>query len=214
MNLKEAFRFQNKLEAILNEAQDILKFDRNVMKTKLHYLRSKVMPEVEDEVVQENPAVDIGEENITALVNFTVYVLGEKERLFRAIRKAKNEQAIDIDSEVSLNSTRQSIAASLRRLAGLRASEVTVSNGGYGYRFNAEGNQVMYKCDVRKITTINYDRNVVRALLKDLDAKADAVSSDIDRSVVNASVDYAAPFDVNATFGDIFEAWLEEQKPA
>jgi hypothetical protein len=211
MNMKEAFRFQNKLEAILSEAQDILKFDRNVMKTELHYLRSKVMPEATDEVVQESPAVDIGENNITALIRFTAYVLGEKEKLFHAIRKAKNEQVIDIDNEISLNGTRQSIAASLRRLAGLRASETVVSNGGYGYRFNAEGNQVMYKCDVRKITTINYDRNVVRSLVKDLDAKADTVSGDIDRCVVNACVDYSAPFDVNASFGDIFETWLEVQ---
>ncbi len=69
----------------------------------------------------------------------------------------------------------------------------------------------MYKCDVRKITTINYDRNVVRSLVKDLDAKADTVSGDIDRCVVNACVDYSAPFDVNASFGDIFETWLEAQ---
>ena len=211
MNMKEAFRFQNKLEAVLIEAQDILKNDRNVMKTELHYLRSKVMPEASDEVVQESPAVDLGEDNVTSLIRFTLFILGEKEKLFRAIRKAKNEQAVDIDSEVSLNGTRQSVAASLRRLAGLRASETVVSNGGYGYRFNAEGNQVMYKCDVRKVTSINYDRNVVRNLLKELDAKSDAVSADIDRCVVNATVDYAEPFDVNASFGDIFENWLERK---
>ena len=211
MNMKEAFRFQNKLEAVLIEAQDILKNDRNVMKTELHYLRSKVMSEASDEVVQESPAVDLGEDNVTSLIRFTLFILGEKEKLFRAIRKAKNEQAVDIDSEVSLNGTRQSVAASLRRLAGLRASETVVSNGGYGYRFNAEGNQVMYKCDVRKVTTINYDRNVVRDLLKELDAKSDAISADIDRCVVNATVDYSEPFDVNASFGDIFEDWLERK---
>ena len=211
MNMKEAFRFQNKLEAVLIEAQDILKNDRNVMKTELHYLRSKVMSEASDEVVQESPAVDLGEDNVTALIRFTMFILGEKEKLFRAIRKAKNEQAVDIDSEVSLNGTRQSVAASLRRLAGLRASETVVSNGGYGYRFNAEGNQVMYKCDVRKVTSINYDRNVVRNLLKELNAKSDAVSADIDRCVVNATVDYTEPFDVNASFGDIFENWLERK---
>ncbi len=211
MNMKEAFRFQNKLEAVLIEAQDILKNDRNVMKTELHYLRSKVMSEATDEVVLENPVVDLGKDNVTALIRFTMFILGEKEKLFRAIRKAKNEQAVDIDSEVSLNGTRQSVAASLRRLAGLRASETVVSNGGYGYRFNAEGNQVMYKCDVRKVTTINYDRNVVRDLLKELDAKSDAISADIDRCVVNATVDYSEPFDVNASFGDIFEDWLERK---
>jgi hypothetical protein len=43
MNMKEAFRFQNKLDAILSEAEDILKIDRNVMKQKSHYLHSKVI---------------------------------------------------------------------------------------------------------------------------------------------------------------------------
>ena len=45
----------------------------------------------------------------------------------------------------------------------LRSSEQTISNGGTGYRFNAEGNQISYRCDVRRVTTINYDRKVIRA---------------------------------------------------
>ena len=211
MNMKEAFRFQNKLDSILTEAEDILKTDRNVMKQESHYLHSKVIPEVDDEVIEDRPDVDLGEDNVTNLIQFTVFLLQEKEKLFRAIRKAKNEQAVDIDSEVSLNSSRQQIAAVLRRLAGLRGKETIISNGGFGYRFNAEGNQVSYKCDVKRITSINFDRNAVQKLVKELSAKADAVSADIDRCVVNAIVDYAAPFDVNASFMDIFEDWLPKK---
>ena len=37
-----------------------------------------------------------------------------------------------------------------------------IPNGGTGYRFNTDGNQVSYRCDVKKVTTINYDRNKVR----------------------------------------------------
>ena len=194
MNMKEAFRFQNKLDAVLTEAEDILKTDRNVMKQESHYLHSKVMPEVDDEVIEDRPDVDLGEDNVTNLVQFTVFLLQEKEKLFRAIRKAKNEQAVDIDSEVSLNSSRQQ-----------------VSNGGFGYRFNAEGNQVSYKCDVKRISSINFDRRAVQKLVKELNAKADAVSADIDRCVVNATVDYTMPFDVNASFMDIFEDWVPKK---
>ncbi|MBR4392858.1 MAG: hypothetical protein IKT07_02420 [Oscillospiraceae bacterium] len=211
MNMKEAFRFQNKLDAVLSDAEVFLDSDRNVTKTELHYLRKKVMSDAEDEVVRETPPTSIGDENITALIHFTMFILAEKETLFRAIRKAKDGQAIDIDSEVSLNKSRQRLSASLRRLAGLRASETVISNGGFGYRFNAEGNQVSYKCDVRKVTTINFDRDEVRGLVKELNARSDSVSADVDRCIVNADVDYAAPFDVNASFGDIFEAWLEMQ---
>lgn len=186
MNMKEAFRFQNKLDAVLTEAEDILKTDRNVMKQESHYLHSKVMPEVDDEVIEDRPDVDLGEDNVTNLVQFTVFLLQEKEKLFRAIRKAKNEQAVDIDSEVSLNSSRQQVAAVLRRLAGLRDKETIISNGGFGYRFNAEGNQVSYKCDVKRISSINFDRRAVQKLVKELNTKADAVSADIDRCVVTA----------------------------
>ena len=120
MNMKEAFRFQNKLDAILSEAEDILKTDRNVMKQESHYLHRKVMPEVDDEVIEDRPDVDLGEDNVTNLVQFTVFLLQEKEKLFRAIRKAKNEQAVDIDSEVSLNSSPPScvvwLAFAIKRL--------------------------------------------------------------------------------------------------
>ena len=34
MNLKEAFRFQNKIQALMNEAQNILSRDQNVTETK------------------------------------------------------------------------------------------------------------------------------------------------------------------------------------
>ena len=210
MNLKEAFRFQNKLQAILGDALLILGQDRNVTETENTYLRKKVMPEAENETVKEAPSTEYADK-INELVSFTLFLLDEKERLFAAIRKAKSEQSIDIDSETSLNGNRQQIASILAHMAGLRASETVLANGGYGYRFNAEGNQVAYKCDVRKVTTINYDRNVVREKAKTLRAKSDAVSAEIDRCVVNATVDYVPPFDVNSNFADVFEEWVEKQ---
>ena len=213
MNMKEAFRFQNKLKTILEEAKFILGQDRNVTKTENTYLRKKVMPEAENETVVEAPSTEYAD-RINELVAFTLYILDEKERLFRAIRKAKAALAIDIDNETSLNGDRQSVASMLAHMAGLHASETTLSNGGYGFRFNAEGNQVSYKCDVKKVTTINFDRNVVRDKAKQLHAKADSISADIDRCVVNAAVDYEAPFDVNGSFADIFEEWVEKRSAA
>ena len=210
MNLKEAFRFQNKLQAILGDSLLILGQDRNVTETENTYLRKKVMPEAENETVKEAPSTEYADK-INELVSFTLFLLDEKERLFAAIRTAQSEQSIDTDSETSLNGNRQQIASILAHMAGLRASETVLANGGYGYRFNAEGNQVAYKCDVRKVTTINYDRNVVREKAKTLRAKSDAVSAEIDRCVVNATVDYVPPFDVNSNFADVFEEWVEKQ---
>ena len=141
MNLKEAFRYQNKLQSFLDDAQSILDCDSNVTRVENTYLRHKVMAEAEDETVLAVPETEYYEQ-ITDIARFLLYLLDEKGKLFAAIRKAKSELDIDMDSAVSLNATRQSIARTFKRMNDLHSSEQTISNGGTGYRFNAEGNQI------------------------------------------------------------------------
>ena len=208
MNLKEAFRYQNKLQSLLDEAQGILDCDANVTKVANTYLRHKVMPEAEDETVMDVAQTEYAEQ-ITDVARFMLYLLEEKSHLFAAIRKAKDALDMDMDSEVSLNAARQSIARTFKRMNDLRSSEQLLSGGGTGYRFNNEGNQVTYRCDVRRVVTINFDRNKVRRMCADLSRRADEVSAALDAALVNTQVDYAAPFDVNDTFAEAFEAYLE-----
>lgn len=211
MNLKEAFRFQNKLQRLMDEGEGILNREKNVTKVETTYFRKKVMSEAEDETVLEVPETEYAEQ-ITELVGFMVYLLDQKEQLSKAIRDAKSKLEIDMDSEVSLNSKRQELSRLLGRMSDLRGSEVVIPNGGTGYRFNADGNQVSYRCDVKKVTTINYDRKKVRNHLAALNRKIDAVSVELDRCLINSSVEYEAPFDVNDSFAEVFEAQLETAK--
>ena len=176
MNLKEAFRYQNKLQSLLDEAQGILDCDANVTKVANTYLRHKVMPEAEDETVMDVAQTEYAEQ-ITDVARFMIYLLEEKSRLFAAIRKAKDALDMDMDSEVSLNAARQSIARTFKRMNDLRSSEQLLSGGGTGYRFNAEGNQISYCCDVKRVTTINYDRKVIHAALSKLNRQADETSN-------------------------------------
>ena len=148
MNLKEAFRYQNKLQSFLDEAQSILDRDANITKVENTYLRRKVMAEAEDETVAAVPETEYYEQ-ITDIARFLLHLLDEKETLSAAIRTAKDALDIDMDSEVSLNAARQSVARTFRRMNDLRCSEQTIPNGGSGYRFNADGNQITYRCDVR-----------------------------------------------------------------
>lgn len=207
MNLKEAFRYQNRLQALLDEAQGILDQDANVTRVENTYLRGKVMAEAQDETVLVAPETEYYEQ-ITDIARFLLYLLEEKTRLYAAIRKAKDSLDLDMDSEVSLNAARQSIARTFKRMNDLRNSEQILSNGGTGYRFNAEGNQVSYRCDVKRVTTINYDRKVIRAALSALNRKADETSTRLDLCLVTSTVDYAPPFDVNASFAEAFETFL------
>lgn len=206
MNLKEAFRYQNKLQSFLDEAQSILDRDANITKVENTYLRRKVMAEAEDETVAAVPETEYYEQ-ITDIARFLLHLLDEKETLSAAIRTAKDALDIDMDSEVSLNAARQSVARTFRHMNDLRCSEQTIPNGGSGYRFNADGNQITYRCDVRRVTTINYDRKVIRSALTKLDRRADETSARIDLCLVTSDVAYTPPFDVNASFAEAFAVY-------
>ena len=211
MNLKEAFRFQNKLQSMMDEAQSILGSTANITKVQNTYLRKKVMPEAENETTIDAPATEYSEQ-ITLVAEFLLHLLSEREKLSVAIFQAKAGLNLPagLDGEVSLNSKRQEVAGLFRRMAGLRSSEVLIPNGGTGYRFNNEGNQVSYRCDVKRVTTINFDRNKIRKMCGDLSKKADEVSAALDSVMVNTQVEYTVPFDVNDTFAEAFEAFARD----
>ena len=215
MNLKEAFRFQNKLQSMMDEAQSILGSTANITKVQNTYLRKKVMTEAENETTIDAPATEYSEQ-ITLVAEFLLHLLSEREKLSVAIFQAKAglDLPAGLDGEVSLNSKRQEVAGLFRRMAGLRSSEVLIPNGGTGYRFNNEGNQVSYRCDVKRVTTINFDRNKIRKMCGDLSKKADEVSAALDSVMVNTQVEYTVPFDVNDTFAEAFEEFAGDKPEA
>jgi len=204
MNLKEAFRYQNKIQRLMDEALMVLNRDKNVTKVENTALRHKVNPEATDETTLETPETEYAEQ-ITDITVLLMFLLDERERLSSAIRAAKQGMDMDFDGEVSLNAKRQDIAGAFRRMSELRASENLLPGAGVGYKFNAEGNQVCYRCDLKKVTTINFDRNKVRAFATQLNKKADQISAELDKRMVNTEVSYDAPFDVNDTFAEILQ---------
>ena len=71
--MKDAFRFQNKLQTLMGTAQDILSSSRNITKVENTYLRKKVMPEAEDEVTVDQPTSEYSEQ-ITCVAEFLLYL--------------------------------------------------------------------------------------------------------------------------------------------
>ena len=208
MNLKEAFRYQNKLQWLMTEAEEILRRDRNVVKVEQTALLHKVNPDAVDETTME-PADTVYAEQITDIAVLLMFLLGERERLSRAIREAKKAMDMDFDGEVSLNTRRQELASIFRNMLQLRSSETVISGGGVGYKFNAEGNQVSYRCDLKTVTTINFDRSKIRSYAAALSRKADEISADLDKRMVNTEVSYEPPFDVNDTFAEVLARQTE-----
>ena len=210
MNLKEAFRAQNKLQALMEEAEAILSDNGNILKVTTTHLRSKVMPEAQDAVTVVPPPSEYAE-HINEVTAFLMAMLAEREKLCAAIHQAKASLPLDMDSEVGLNRVRQDLAEIFRRMAGLRSGEVMRAGGGTGYRFNGEGNQVSYRCDAREVTTINFDRNKVRGKAAELGRRSDAVSAQLDKCLVNTAVDYTLPFDMNDSFDVILSDFIANQ---
>ena len=208
MNLKEAFRYQNKLQWLMTEAEEILRRDRNVVKVEQTALLHKVNPDAVDETTIE-PADTVYADQITDIAVLLMFLLGERERLSRAIREAKKAMDMDFDGEVSLNTRRQELASIFRNMVQLRSSETVISGGGVGYKFNAEGNQVSYRCDLKTVTTINFDRRKIRSYATALSRKADEISADLDKRMVNTEVSYEPPFDVNETFAEVLARQTE-----
>ena len=208
MNLKEAFRYQNKLQWLMTEAEEILRRDRNVVKVEQTALLHKVNPDAVDETTME-PADTVYADQITDIAVLLMFLLGERERLSRAIREAKKAMDMDFDGEVSLNTRRQELASIFRNMVQLRSSETVISGGGVGHKFNAEGNQVSYRCDLKTVTTINFDRSKIRSYAAALSRKADEISADLDKRMVNTEVSYEPPFDVNDTFAEVLARQTE-----
>lgn len=204
MNLKEAFRFQNKLESLIMDTENILDDKDCVTLTKRTYLYKKANPDAENETVTIIPDTEYYRQ-LNEMIDFAVYLLDQREKLSETINKAKRGLPLDLDGEVSLNRYRQRLSETFRRMARIKSREVTETNGGVGYRFNNEGNQVAYKCDVERVTTINFNRNTVRKYAAQLSEKADNASLEIDRCMINYEVDYQPVFDVNDSFDEVFE---------
>ncbi len=207
MNLKEAFRFQNKLNELITKTEDILRVEGNIMTVTNTVMKSKVDKEAENEVTREAYRFSLFDLDgrVTKLADFLMYLFEEKRKLSFAIEKTKSALDIDIDAETALNAKRQEIMAVFSNMVSIRGSETVINKGGIGYRFNAEGNQTPYKCDIKIVKTINYDRNKVKSYLKKLGGENDETSSRIDLALVSSKVGYITPFDVNDGFVEIFE---------
>ena len=209
MNLKDAFRAQNKLQSLMEEASEILQDRDNILKVTTTHLRSKVMPETQD-AVTEDAAPSEYADHIDQVASFLMAMLAEREKLSAAIYDAKTALPLDMDSETGLNRARQALANIFLRMTALRNSEVVLANGGSGYRFNSDGNQVSYRCDAKRVTTINFNRNKIRSMATELGHKSDGISAKLDQCLVNTTVDYTLPFEMNDSFDVILTDYIQQ----
>ena len=200
MNLKESYRYANYLDDLLNKASSYLRNDKFVTTTKQEHLRSKVNSEATDEVIDVQKPYDV-EFTPNDVINFAVKVLAEKEKLADAIAVAKANAEINIDTAIALNKKKQYFANTLEALSNIKPRQRTTS--GKAYRFNINNEQVPYTYDIEETTTIDFDRNDVRNLVKKYLKETDEISAKLDAIEINTQVLFECSWDVNDNFEDI-----------
>ena len=200
MNLKDSYRYANYLDSLLNRAYMYLGNKGFVTTTKQNHLRSKANKEAEDEImnVQKPFDVDFTPNNI---IDFVVKVLTEKEALSNAIAAAKASTEINIDNAVAMNKKKQGFVYILNGIVNLKPTEKTVA--GRAYKFDINNEQKPYVYDITETTTIDFDRNDVKALIRKYNKECDEISSKLDAIEINTEVAFVPRWDVNDVFEDI-----------
>lgn len=201
MNLKESYRYANYLDTLLNTAYRYLQNKGFITTTKQNHLRSKANCEAVDEVieVQKPYDVDFTPNNI---IDFVVGVITEKELLSNAIAKAKTGTEINIDNAIAMNKKKQGFISVLNGIANLKPSEKVTQ--GTDYKFNQQdGNQIRYYYNIEETTTIDFDRNDVKALIKKYSKECDDISAKLDAIEINTVVKHTQKYDISDTFEDL-----------
>lgn len=204
MNLKESYRYANYLDTLLNTAYRYLQNKGFTTTTKQNHLRSKANSEASDEIVEVQKPYDV-EFTPNDVIDFVVGVITEKELLANAIAKSKSGAEINIDNAVAMNKKKQAFVSVLSGIVNIKPSEKTTQ--GTDYKFNQQdGNQIRYYYNIEEITTIDFDRNDVKALIKKYSKECDDISAKLDAIEINTIVEHIQKYDISDTFEDLVGA--------
>lgn len=206
MYLKEAFRYQNFINRLISQTMSYLSYDKNVTRITQEHMRKKVNLDAENETVDMTTMRQFTYE-VNDLIRFLEKCMEEREKLTAAISAAKSGCDVDIDAEIANNKTRQGVVSTLTRMAAIKPNEKMTR--ATDYKFNAEGNQVPYTYEVKEVSTIDFDRNQVKAIAKEMAAKCDEVSADIDKIMVELAVDYTPWYSINDSYEDVVEQFIK-----
>lgn len=206
MNLKESFRYQNYLEGLMSSAGVSLTSPEHCLSVTKTHLRKKANAEAED----MTETVDSGEFYANDdVLQFMLFLIGEREVLTVAIDRAKASVDFDLDAAIETNKFRQLAAARIRSM--LRFTKSKKTERGSDYTFNVDRNQTEYFYDIEVVSEEAFNRDVAKKAMRELLEQADKTSAEIDAAMINTKVEYNAPFNVNESFEDVMAAFIEKK---
>lgn len=200
MNLRESFQYMNFLDGKLEDIEWKLRDTKNVVTIKETHMKSASNPNFQDEDKTIEPDIEF---EAVQLIDFMDVIMKEKAELSKAIHEAKNKAEVNLDHAISLNKAKQKQAIILKRLIDLKTKEEERRET--AYMINNEGNQVPFYYPVKRVATINYDRNKVKARYKAIKKECDEMSTLIDKIQINTEVAFDPKWDVSDTLEDMLE---------
>ena len=200
MNLKESYRYANYLDRLLITADTYLRNKGFVTTIEQNHMRSKANPDAQDEKIEVQKPYDV-DFTPNDIIDFVVKVIKEKESLFSAIADAKTRTEINIDNAIAMNKKKQSFVNTLNSIVSIKPSET--QSMGKDYKFDINNEQKPYSYQIISKTSINFDRNSVKGLIKKYNKECDEISSKLDEIEITTQVDFTPLFDVNDSFEDL-----------
>lgn len=200
MNLRESFQYMNFLDGKLEDIEWKLRDTKNVVTIKETHMKSASNPNFQDEDKTIEPDIEF---EAVQLIDFMDEIMKEKTELSKAIHEAKNKAEVNLDHAISLNKAKQKQAIILQRLIDLKTKEEERRET--AYMINNEGNQVPFYYPVKRVATINYDRNKVKKRYKAIKKECDEMSTLIDKIQINTEVVFDPKWDVSDTLEDMLE---------
>lgn len=198
MNLKTAYRYQNYLAGLMDTARRCLSAVKTTV-TEEHQKTARYSEAQNETIVRVDERYpDVKGD---AVIRLMYDIFNEQNKVTQAVSETKRKADFDIDAEINNNKKRREFSAILSALAGIKSSEVMIT--GSDVKFNAEGNQVSYTYPVKRVTTINFDRDKVIGLSKKLNEEADLVSDKADEFMLTEIVNIEPKFDIHESFDDV-----------
>lgn len=209
MNLKEAFAYMNFVSTLMKTAGGLLNplpplvdVRVNTVENYLFNVR-KVLRYSEVNPGMEDSEMDVEYSHSYAvtsdeLIRFLDEARLERKRCSEAIITAKRELPKDLDLEVSLNKERHELITRYRSLLALRNNRKETMET--SYKFDIDGRQTAYNVPATYISTISFDRDIIRSRMEELSKEAKASSTWIDKALITTEVDFVPRWNTSDEF--------------
>lgn len=207
LTLKEAFAYQKYLQNLIDSLEIELARDVNVMQITAIHKKHAADRDAEDFTV-DMTANRTFPGNPDDLIRFYAFLIDEKMDLTMDIYNAKKNLPIELDVELANNALRRMASKTLSRIIRTKKRK-EVEKDEFGYRMNAEGNQVRYTYEVVETYREDYDRIKTKALSNRYKEEAERISNEIDKALLQPCVDFTPKISYDEELEDAYKVYLD-----